>query len=132
MARLADQRFTYSYRGYQAEIIMRPGRGKISRREYFSLLLFRLYQYTWLFSPPSLVSQVRIARRWELWGWVGASRPRYSVLITTGWMDNLRFYGFFLILLSHIRNMGRRLNKAVCNGTATCLVHILHYQMRES
>ena len=66
MARLADQRFNYTYRGSYADTIMRPGKEKISRRGYFFLLISSFYQYNWLSSP---LSQVKIARRWELWGW---------------------------------------------------------------
>ena len=64
---------------------MRPGKGKISRRGYFSLLASAFYQYNWLFSPPSLISQVKIARRWELWRW---GHPGLDILFQpTKWMD---------------------------------------------
>ena len=47
---------------------MRPGKGKISRPGHFFLLTSSFYQYNWVSSPPSLVSQMKIARRWEVWG----------------------------------------------------------------
>ena len=112
MTRLAGQRFNYSYRGSYAETIMRPGKGKVSRRGYFFLLTSSFHQYNWLSSP---LSQVKIARRWKLWGW-GASRPRYSLLThpMDGWTtcDFMEFFFcccFVLILFLSYHDDGKKI-----------------------
>ena len=81
---------------------MRPGKGKISRRGYFYLLTSSFYQYNWLSSPSSLVSQVTIARRWELWDWGCSQAWIFSFNPPNGWMDNLRFYGVFFVFFNII------------------------------
>ena len=78
---------------------MRLGKGKILRRGYFSLLTSSFNQYNWLFSPPSLISQVKIARRWELWRWGGIQTLIFSLNPLNRWMDNLRFYVVVFFLL---------------------------------
>ena len=69
---------------------MRHGKGKISRRGYFSLITYSFYQYSWLFSRPSLISQVKIARRWELWRCGGASSDDPHNLVVRGTHSQVR------------------------------------------
>ena len=109
MARLAVQRFTYSYRGSREEIIMRSGKGKISRHGYLFLLTSSFYEYNWLSSPPSLISRVKIARRWELWGWSCIQTWIFSFNPLNGWMDNFRFYVVSLISFQSYQDDGRKI-----------------------
>ena len=119
MARSAGQRFTYSYRGSKAEIIMRPGKGKISRRGYFSLLTSSFYQYNWPSSPPSLISQANIPKSWELWRWRHPQAWIFSFNPLNGWMDNLRFYvvvffSFFFYIIPVISGRWEEDNIKLC------------------
>ena len=59
---------------------------------------FSFYHDNWLSSP---LSQVKIARRWELWG--GGSRPRYSLLThpMDGWTTR-DLMEFFIVVFFNI------------------------------
>ena len=102
---------------------MRLGKGKISGRGYFFLLTSSFNQYNWLFSPPSLISQVKIARRWELWRWGGGEHPDLDILFKpTKYVDGqiaiLRccffssfflFFFFFFILFQSYQDDGKEI-----------------------